>query len=262
VTIQGAYDNAVLEVQPDGSYIIRAYGEIFTPEDEVRQLRYSVYLWNGLGWDEINTEPFVQTCDPLFRNCTNSFVVLQSGETVTLSDELAGRYRLNFPDPKQALPNFVKINGEYVPLTVTLQGKNPLGWPQYDVTFKVPTLRGDGRDKIKFLSPYPDSLCPAGTCFPGPQVLYREYAINHDATVWGEIEDCSKWYPACTHSATLSIAFYFAGTASSYGFGRRFVSTNIPAGTKILNYYFSPDGSQFIIKTVNQTVSINVVTGS
>jgi hypothetical protein len=257
--INGAYDNAELEVQADGSYIIRAYGEVFTPQDEVRQLRYPVSLWPGLGYDQISTEPRVQNCTDLtFSNCSYSFAILKSEETVSLHDYLAGRYRWNYQEAKQTLPNFVKINEQYVPLTVTLEGVNPLGWPLYDVTFTVPTLRGDGKDKIKFLAPYPDSECPWNTCFPDSQVLYREYAINHNATMWGEIEDCSKWLPACDDGSTISVVFLFHDPTVYSEVGRRFFSTDLPAGTKILDYYFSPDGKKFIIHTDKETVTIDV----
>ena len=223
-TVTGS-GNAYTINNADGSVLL-------TSANEVSSVTEPANSYGSTFIDYIATGPFVWNLDSSLK----SFVTLQSGQTAVLSDELSIRSG-GFREPMQDLPNFIEINGEFVPLTVTQVGSNPIGWPQYQISFIVPQLKGDGTDKIEFLSPY-DST----------HTLSLEYAINANATIWAKFNGSAAYSPDQPKSNILFTS----------ALGNAIVATGLADNANIQDWRFDATGTKLIITTDIQTVIINV----
>lgn len=151
-TYSSAYGNAVATDWGYSAYSISANGFMVSNYNETDKVIVTV---NGSYQpqkvtDEINVGPQHWVYYPQY---VSTPVTLTSNSKVTLSDALNSRAGGN-AEPMSTLPQFVMINGAFVQLEVKAAGSSPLGVPQYDVSFTVPQLKGDGTDQIKFLSVY------------------------------------------------------------------------------------------------------------
>ncbi|GEM_PF-5563589 len=245
-TVPGAYGGATVEDLEGNDYVITAAdGTKLVPANEVSFVKVTVNPdYPRVLTNTIKTGPVFSTM--INGTTTYDFVTLKAGQQAILLDAITSRAGGNF-EPIQDLPNFVMINGNFTPLTVTRGGGNPLGWPQYDVSFTVSSLKADGTDKIKFLSPY-----------DATRVLARESAINADASVWAHLG-----YGAYDVSPAY-VTFISTGHTTDI----RSFETNLAADAKVLDYYFvtttvdTTSWEELIIKTEDKTVAVNVATGS
>ncbi len=176
ISVPAAYGNATVSDLPGDDYrVTTASGAQLGPTNEVSQETITINSYQPQHVNiRINVGPSHWYYDASHgEQLVTTPVVLQSGETAVLSDQLVIWSGGNF-EPMETIPAFVEINGEFVPLTVTQAGSSPIGWRQFDVSFAVPQLKQDGTDRIKFISVY------------GNVLLAREFVINVDGT-WTDV---------------------------------------------------------------------------
>ena len=246
-TVNGAYVSPTVgsvyveDLEGNDYAIVTSNGTRLGPANEVAEVKFSTPI-NGNSQelsDAIDTGPTSWTYDAANdQKRVESFVTLQAGGTALLSDELIQRSASN-SEPMETLPNFVMVNGEFVALAVNQNGSNPLGSPKYNVSFTVPSLKGNGQDKIKFLSPYDDT-----------RVLARAYAVSHDASMWARLGERNK--------SDLSAAYVTLISNT----GTRVFGTGLSEGTKVNDFYFTPDGLWLVLKTEDgRNIYIDTQTG-
>ncbi len=231
IIVPGAYGNSVALDMPGENYEITANGVVLTQSNEVSKVDFLVY--NNI------------TPRSLSDYIDTGLAGLQPGEAVTLTDYQTSRLGGNF-EPMETIPNFVEINGKFNPqVTVTRAGSTPLGWPIWQISFTapelVPELMRNGRDKVKFLSPYP---------YHGSAVvLKKEFAVSANGSMTA--------YFGC-FNYNLGSASYVTFTGENL---YQPFSTGLPEGTQVLDFYFNEEGTQFIIEIPDQVVTVNPITG-
>ncbi len=235
--IPSAYGNHKLISIEDGKYFIITEGRgILTDKNEVGAVNL-----------DIPDDPSAKDCIGITPKITSLvypysdavFQVLNPGFRVSLTGYRALRFRSGNRAPMETLPNFVEMNGKFVPLKVELLGGDPIGWWVYKVSWDVLKLNADGRDKIKFLSPY--MLNDQNV------VLALEYAIRHDRMMWATVSQNNNY------SNGLQVTFFhpvpIIWTSVNV--------TDFPKDVKINDYYFTRDGRFLIVETVKGIVIIS-----
>lgn len=236
--IPSAYGNHKLISIEDGKYfIITDGGGILTDRNEVPEVKLDMMPYTSTAKDCIGIAPVITS--QVYPYDKMVFQVINPGFRTFLTGWRALRFRSGDRAPMETLPNFVEMNGKFVPLKVEYLGGNPIAWWMYRVSWDVLKLNADGRDKIKFLSPY--ALNDQNV------VLSLEYAIRHDRMMWATVSQSNNYYNC------LQVTFFRPAET----IWTDVKVTDFPKDVKINDYYFTRDGRFFIVETVKGIVIIS-----
>lgn len=236
--IPSAYGEHVLTPNPDGSYVIHtANGEVLGPQDEIPFAAIGFPGCETLR-ERVDTTPVLVSHGGLNPH----FQVIMPNQAMTVADNLCRRCRTGFLEPMESLPNFLQINDEFLPLSVEFVGIDPGGHHVYYVSWITGDLLLNGRDKIKFLSPYQMNGYNA--------VLEREYAIRHDRNMWAMIDRERS-------ASNLSVFL----VSPEFPNRVRYVVTNLPIDAQVSDYFFIRQGRNLMIVTDAGNVLVDTSAG-